>query len=52
VKNEEEAFSGINRIHTVADYIKIAAMNIEEHDKILLKELKRKTLNLTTIVCE
>ena len=40
-KKNEEAFSGINGIHIVADDIIIAAVNIEEHDQILKQVLER-----------
>ena len=40
-KKNEEAFLGIPRIHIVADDIIIAAVNAEEHDKILRLVLER-----------
>ena len=40
-KKNEEAFSGIPGIHIVADDIIIAAVNAEEHDKILRLVLER-----------
>ena len=40
-KKNEEAFSGINGIHIMADDVIIAAATVEEHDAILCRVLER-----------